>query len=531
MRRQDIKLLALARSGDTQARVEVARRYLTGTQGFPRHLPSGIEHLSAPNVRSLPAAAEVVAECLALDDILRSGLMGSLEQAVRLQLGVAQLKLGVWLQARHAGTAQGQALLESAAAQGVKAAAEAMAASRRVQRRGAGASLAEGLSVLARHGHLDAGAVALVAGREALASGDLRSAGVAIAAAIALCGPAHPELGPLVVDAVQASELAGQPLASLDASLVEPILEARATSGDTVAAYALGRALCGIGLGVLPPDLWAEGTNMRKGAALLLRAADGGCDEAWLHLYRLHADNRLSVANPQMARFFLEKSAARGAAEAQRRLGALMLRSATTLHDSEQAISWLHQASAQGDPHAAELLQSLVLPLEGSDADAEQVIAAVTRVEPWLAARLRIAREFGLTKLEALCFDPVQGLRPWGLVVGKNPFISQIRLSAPRAIPALRPGALGHLRTVAQLFSAAAPDANRFEGDLRRRSLVQRRVFTRLEIDESMFFATASSVALDALRQGPKWAFRVREPLRMALAEQGAAPREALAAA
>ena len=33
-------------------------------------------------------------------------------------------------------------------------------------------------------------------------------------------------------------------------------------------------------------------------------------------------------------------------------------------------------------------------------------------------------------------------MRPWGLVVGKNPFISQIRLSAARAIPALSDAAL-----------------------------------------------------------------------------------------
>jgi TPR repeat protein len=251
----------------------------------------------------------------------------------------------------------------------------------------------------------------------------------------------------------------------------------------------------------------------------LLRAADAGCDEAWLHLYRIHSDNRLSVANPQMARFCLEKAAARGVVEAQRRLGALVLRGASTLQETEQSLGWLHQASRQGDVHAQMLLRSLVLPLEGEDEEAEVAIAEVARLDPRLAARLRISREFGLTKLEALCFDPVSGLRPWGLVVGKNPFISQIRLSAPRAIPALTREALEHLRTVAEFFSRTGADSGRHEGDLRRRSSSQRRVFARLGLDETMFFAVASSVALDSFRLGTKWAYRVRQPLRLALAE------------
>jgi hypothetical protein len=72
---------------------------------------------------------------------------------------------------------------------------------------------------------------------------------------------------------------------------------------------------------------------------------------------------------------------------------------------------------------------------------------------------------------------------------------------------------------VAAFFSRAGADAGRYEGDLRRRSLNQRRLFARLGLDESMFFAVASSVALDSFRLGTKWAFRARQPLRMALAE------------
>jgi hypothetical protein len=33
-----------------------------------------------------------------------------------------------------------------------------------------------------------------------------------------------------------------------------------------------------------------------------------------------------------------------------------------------------------------------------------------------------------------------------------------------------------------------------------------------------MFFANATSMTLEALRLGPKWAFRAKEPLQLALA-------------
>lgn len=519
MRRQDIRLLALARSGDVQARCEVGRRYLLGTDGFPRHLASGIEHLSHPSVAALPAAAQAVAECMTLDEIVQARMVGALQRAADAGNAVAQAKLGAWLLVRHAGSAAGPSLLQ-AAANTVRPAQAALDAWRRSPAsRATGQALVAALKPLAQHKLLDAAAITLAAAAEALQSRDLAAAGVALSAALELNDPAPPELSELVVRAVAAAEAAGEAIASLPPSAVETILEARATAGDRDAAYALGRALCGIDLGGVPSSSLAEGQNMRKGAALLLRAADAGCDDAWLHLYRLHSDNRLSVANPQMARFFLEKAALRGIAEAQRRLGALVLRSASTLQESEQAIGWLHQAAQQQDEHAALLLRSLVLPLEGEDEEADAAIASVARTDPWLAARLRISREFGLTKLEALCFDPVSGLRPWGLVVGKNPFISQIRLSAPRAIPALTPQALEHLRSVAGFFSRAGADASRYEGDLRRRSLNQRRLFSKLALDESMFFAVASSVALDSFRLGTKWAFRVRQPLRMALSE------------
>jgi TPR repeat protein len=371
---------------------------------------------------------------------------------------------------------------------------------------------------LTASGDLKGALVATIAAQQALAERDLKRLAASLRTALALTPSAGPELAELVAAAVRLAEEQAKPLVGLDPQAIEAALDTRTSRGDRDAAYALGRALCGIACGVLAPRLLATGANMRKGVALLLRAADAGREEAWLHLYRMHGDHSLSVANPQMARFCLEKAALGGQVEAQRKLGALMLRAADTLADSEQAIEWLHQAAQADDAHARTLLQSLVLPLDGDDAPAASAIELVRRDDPWLAVRMQLARQFGLTKLEALCVDPADGLRPWGLVVGKNPFISQIRLSAARAIPALSAAAMDVARRAASFFGQASRDAQAFEGDLRRRSLRQRRAFERHGLDESMFFANASSMTLEALRLGPKWAFRAKEPLQLALA-------------
>jgi TPR repeat protein len=515
MRRQDIQLLALARQGDTAARCEAGRRYLLGALGFPRHVATGLDYLTHANVKELPRAAIIIAESLPLEDILLLDQQAALTRAAAAGSAVAQVKLGVWLCVRNERVDAGARWLDQAGAAGHAAAVQAMAALRRPD---ANDPMAEFLRALLASGDLKGPVVAFIAVRQALAERHLDRVANGLRAALALGAAIDGEFAELIVAAVGLAEASGRPLVGIDARSIEAGLDLRAGRGDRDAAYALGRALCGVACGVIAAQSLVTGQNMRKGAALLLRAADAGCDAAWLLLYGLHGDHRLSVANPQMARFCLEKAALAGDAQAQRKLGALMLRSADSLADFEQAIEWLHRAAAAGDRHAGNLLRSLVLPLEGSDGEAASAVELVRRDDPWLAVRMQLARQFGLTKLEALCVDPAEGLRPWGLVVGKNPFIAQIRLSAARAIPALTPAAMEALRRAAAFFGQPSGDALAFEGDLRRRSLRQRRAFERHGLDEAMFFATATSTTLEALRVGPKWAFRAKEPLQLALA-------------
>ncbi len=522
MRRQDIQLLATARQGDAAARCEVGRRYLLGVDGFPRHVTSGLDHLAQPNTRELPQAARIIAESLPLAELLEHGLEGALQRAARDGSASAQLKLGTWLALQGVQAEEATAWLAAAANQGEINAAAVMTDEVRGRVAAAEAPSAW-LPALQGVAALQLPESALLALQRSVEAATSAALPRALATALQLADdPADGEwrarFAPLAVQAVQRAEADGRPLAGVPLRPLLDVLEQRAGQGDRVASYALGRVFCGIECAAFATEDVAELQNMRRGAAFLLRAADAGQDEAWLHLYRVHSDHRLSVANPQMARFFLEKAALRGQAEAQRKLGALLLREAASLPESEQAIHWLHQASAQGDESAAELLKSLVLPVPGADDEAAEALQQIGRSDPWLAVRMQLARLFGLTRLEALCIDPAEGLRPWGLVVGRNPFITQARLAAPRAIPALSAAALEAARRAASLFGQARGQGEAAEGDLRKRTARQRRAFERHGLDEELFFAEATSMTLEALRLGPKWAFRARRPLQAALA-------------
>jgi len=517
MRRQDIRLLALARQGDLAARCEVGRRYLLGADGFPQHPGTGLEHLRQAARQDAGRAARVLAECLPLHELLQAGEWPMLERAAAdgsaiAQMRLALVKFGLGGDSAEKDLGDAWIWLQRAAAQhaGAERVLDAAWAASRAQR------LAVLLAAAAREDRIDAQAVALWVATRAQALGRLDALAAALSAAMAL----HPVNSPWpeglaqgFVALLHGAHAARKSLPSVPADALRQALERCAAAGDQAAMSLLGRALSGLAADGVPATVFEGQHNVRKGAAWLLRAADAGDSEAWLHLYRLHADHRLSVANPQMARFFLEKAAQMGLAEAQRKLGALLLRGAAGLAESEQAIAWLHAAAAQGDGHARALLRTLVLPVGGTDAEAAWALSMVQEHDVGLAARLALARAFGLTKLEALSVDPSDGLRPWGLVVGRNPFVVQARLSAPRAVPTLDAAAQEVAKRAATLFTQIPAG-----GDLRVRSLRQRRLFERLGLSEAVFFADASASVLDTLRLGPKWAHRTRAPLSLALA-------------
>lgn len=515
MRRQDIQLLASVRQGNSAARLEVGRRYLMGSAGFPKHIHTGLDYLNHASVSGSPECVKSIAETLPLHEIVRFGQLQALESAARGNSVEAHVKLGLWLLLTTRDQSRAKDWLQKAALAGSAVAQDAMAALKRSR----GGASAEAVSALAAKASPDIAALLELVISDALDRADSTQMSRTLDTMLALLPGVTTELADCVCRVLLHAQQLPQFAITAPADRIEQLIEHRVQRGSAEAALLLGRALCGIDSGPLRAAALASGRNLRKGAALLMRAADNGISEAWLHLYHIHADNHSSVSNPQMSRFFLEKAAAGGSVSAQRRLGALVLRSASSLHESEQGIRWLHEAAKGGDSHAAQLLRSLVLRIPSTDTQAaDEALSEIRKDDPWMACRLQTARDFGLTKLEALSADLSAGARPWGLVVGPNPFISQAKLSAPRAIPALTPEVLERLQRTAAFFDRGHLDGPLIEGDLRRRSQRLRYLLQRHRADEMLFFADVRSTTLQSLRLGTKWAFRARQPLRVALA-------------
>lgn len=512
MHRQDIQLRAAARQGDAGASFEMARRYLLGLGGFPRNVLSGLEYLSKLGAKRGQDAERLVAECLAVEEILQHGRLPMLQRAAELN-PVAQVKLAAWMLA-CGDEEQAVAYLGRASRAGRSSASRALSARGEL----AAADRLRGmLQCLQDCEGLDTRSILLASARQALACRNLSRLTCVLAAVARLSTPPDRELCEFVCSAVELAEGEGGCLADLRPELLQACLEQRCAESHAPSWFTLGRALCGIPCGSISPERLVTRLNLRKGTALLVRAADAGYGIAWLHLHRVSNDYRCSVANPQMGRIYLERAAASGEPEAQRRLGAVMLKESRRLSDTEQGIAWLFNAARQGDGHARSLLSSLVLPLDGQDEDAWAAIARIQTFDVGLAMRLRVSRRFGLTKREALTLDLVEGERPWGVVVGGKPFDAQTRVSAPRAIPALSAEALADLHAAADFVRRRGRDGAFVEGDLQKRSTSQARAFNQLKLDERLFFASATSSAREAIRIGSRWAHRTKSTLSLAL--------------
>lgn len=198
----------------------------------------------------------------------------------------------------------------------------------------------------------------------------------------------------------------------LPASSVETSLGAVGEDGGIEAQYALGCAYLGLAYGNVAPHDIAPSKDGRRGRAILLRAADAGRADAWLRLYEAAASCRGPVSDKEMTRFFLEQAAAADIVEAQRTLGALLLKEAGCLEEAERAVRWLHQAAAPGDPESRYLLETLVLPLPPlAPATERAIIEQVRAVDEELAARMLVARVYHLTRREAMnCNSPPEAV-------------------------------------------------------------------------------------------------------------------------
>jgi hypothetical protein len=520
MRKPDVQLIARARRGDIAACLEAGRKYLEGASGFPRHVTVGLQYLQQAESHRAADVQRLIVESMNLYEIASHGRVPTLRQAAHAGRVSAQLKMAVWSSLAAADDADSSRWFRRAAAAGDDASARVLAQSPEDEAVGTPVERLRALKELPCLGWTDLLGLAM---DRALMRRDAKLLFRTLSLCVEDDGTPDPVLADKVFEALSyASSLPSETI-DIDRRALEGLLEDCVSRGNGAAALMLGQALSGIDVGNLHWQALVPMQNFRKASALLMRAADSGHGEAWTRLYEIHSNHNGSVANPSMARFCLEKAAAAGVVSAQRRLGATILRASGTLREVEQGMHWLFLAAQAGDEHANKLMQTFVLPVLGAEDDAARALIEIQRTSPVLAIRLRVARDFGLTKLEAMTVDLPTGMRPWGLVVGRNPFIRQARLSSPRAVPATSLSALEGLRgVVAQITAGGVRGASSQDFDLRHRALRIRQVLAAHGLEESMFFAKVRSRDLDVLRGGARWARSVKSALDDAMAHEAA---------
>ncbi|MDR7336200.1 MAG: hypothetical protein ACT6S0_00440 [Roseateles sp.] len=452
-----------------------------------------------------------------LYEIAAHGRIATLQQAAQSGRVAAQLKLAVWLSLTAADAEEGMRWFRSAAACGDLTARKVLTAY--VDSDQSEVQVVSRLRNLRRLPGFGWANLVTFAMDRAL----MRQAPLLLfrALALGLESDTDPDalLADKVLEALTYASALDEATIVVDRRAIEMLLDDCVARGNSNAALMLGMALSGNDVGAVRWQSLVTGQNHRKAAALLMRAADGGHAEAWTRLFEIHSNHNGSVANPPMARFCLEKAAAGGAVAAQRRLGAAILRAAGALREMELGMHWLFKAASAGDDHAQTLLHTFVLPVEGRDDQARRALISIAKSNPGLALRLEVAREFGLTKLEAMTVDLVAGQRPWGLVVGRNPFIRHIKLSAPRAVPAVSVEVQQKLaRMAAQVASGSMRGTDLQDIEFRHRAVKLKQVLDAHGLPESLFFAKARSNDLEVLRSGGRWAHMAKADVDAAMA-------------
>ncbi len=149
--------------------------------------------------------------------------------------------------------------------------------------------------------------------------------------------------------------------------------------------------------------------NFKKAIRWLTLAGDQGLAAAWYALSRIYIKPEFSQRNVGDAQRYLERAAEMGYRDAQLECGHSAWRARRENENNDvRAAYWLQKAAAQGCAQAAAALRK-VAPRGCTPAHlstgALPLRAALDDTHPLLAARLRLAALFRLTRAEALLLD------------------------------------------------------------------------------------------------------------------------------
>lgn len=464
-----------ARAGSAADQLALGRHYLAGGKGVARN----------------PAAAAMW--------LLRAAAAGNQEAAVLLAEEVpADL---------CADAAAFEQACRTAAAAGSQRAAYVLTALREAQ----GAAGLDDFLAAARAGEpraaRRAGELLLERGERAQAIDWLTSAAEANdAAAIArlaalLSDAGDPRAERWLEPAAQAGDAQAQfQLAELLLADADPARQAAGLARLREAAHrGHARALWRLGRGYVHGiDGGGHGQANALGRAIapLERAAAAGVVDAWWDLARIYDWPRFAGRDPRRARECLERAARENVAAAQLALGERLAARSRDLSAWLTAGRWLALAQDNGEPTALATLAAISDAAPAPpDAD-EQVrvaaLSAIAKAQPALAARLRLAAQFGLSEREALFLDVARTDQGWCLLADVS---EHFRYKPWRLVRIERPSQREALLAALAAFRDPAVRSGDLVGAMRPRARRLASLLAKLGIARELFFSTAAPAA------------------------------------
>jgi len=443
--REELAIIRGARAGNAAAQLSLGERYLFGSAGLPRSLPTALHWLDRAARQDCAQAWELIGNHVPLELARQSAgpVVQWYERAwragvARAGLVYAQLALGPRCPAAPAGIDAGEVVqaLEAAAQagfpeaqwlltqrKGEKSAPAAVANDAGPQVRPHADGVAEGRgqwqSSAADGGAADARVAQLEQAWDAqhwpLYLARSLPAVRALLEAARKLGRAAPRLAPAEVTMVSrcarllSDGVTADPHGCTGPDEVHRLWELAAAEQDPHAQLALGLWWARMRIDGRRDDTLRGAANFKKAIRWLEQAGEQGLAHAWFALSRIYMKPEFSQRNIADAQGFLERAAVMGFREAQFECGNLAWRARRDHAGNDVlAVFWLQKAAAQGCEQATAMLDKIAPRCDGPLFTETGALAArrdVSSVQPLLAARLALAALFQLTRAEALLLD------------------------------------------------------------------------------------------------------------------------------
>ncbi len=432
--REELGLIRGARGGRPDAQLALGRLYLYGSAGLPKSLPTALHWLDRAAQQGCNQACELIGTHIPVElarqsarplaqwyeraydaGVLRAGMVlaqltlehpaspapdpARRDKALRALEGAARAGVpdAQWLFARYQ---HGQAMLASGAAP-APATPERKEAAERWLRRAADSGVPQ-----ARLSLLDS---LWQAGDHAR----FLERALPLARALAHAADGLPPAS-LATDDVTLLSRCAQALAATPdgggagAGELRRLWELAADQNDPHAQMAVGLWQARMQADGKRIAVGAGSANFKKAIRWLALAGEQGLAEAWYALSRVFIKPEFSQRNVADAQRYLERAAEMGYRDAQLECGSNAWRARRENENNDvRAVYWLQKAAAQGCPQAAAALHKIAPRSAGSSfaALAAQLPAGLAASHPLLAARLRLAVLFQLSRAEALLLD------------------------------------------------------------------------------------------------------------------------------